>query len=296
MKAIKLKKPSFSTFFFILLGLVLLAYALSVIVMLAWAGITSIKMNVEFMENAYKWPKYPTFENYKLVLSQMMIPVTQNGMEGHVTIVAMAKYSIFYSVGSAFCATIVPCFTAYAVARFNFKFNSVIINIVIITMALPIVGSLPSELQMAKALGFYDSILGNCLMKANFLGMYTLIFYSTFKSFSKDYAEAALVDGANEFTIMFKIMIPLVLNIIGMIFLLKFIDFWNDYSTPMIFMPNYPTMAYGLLQFNLSTNNATSFLVVKIAACVILMIPILILFLLFKNKLIGNLTLGGIKG
>lgn len=296
MKANKLKDISFSKCFFILLAIVMVAYALSVIVMLFWAMITSLKTNAEFMENAYKLPKSITFENYKLVFSTLTVPVTRNGMSGHVNLVGMLQYSLFYALGSSFFATMVPCITAYAVARFNFKFNSVIINIIIITMALPIVGSLPSEIQMARALGFYDNILGNCLLKANFLGIYTLIFYSMFRSFSKDYAEAALVDGANEFVIMFRIMMPLILNIIGIVFLLKFIEFWNDYQSPLIFMPNYPTMAYGLLEFNLSTANATSFLVIKMTACVLLMLPILIIFLIFKDKMIGNLTLGGIKG
>ena len=78
--------------------------------------------------------------------------------------------------------------------------------------------------------------------------------------------------------------------------LLSFITYWNDYTTAMIFLPNMPTIAYGLQYFTSSSLNEASTLPVKIAACTMVIIPIFIVFVIFKDKLIGNMAVGGIKG
>ena len=64
----------------------------------------------------------------------------------------------------------------------------------------------------------------------------------------------------------------------------------------MIFLPNMPTIAYGLQYFTSSSLTEASSLPVKIAACTMVVVPILIVFVLFKDKLVGNMAVGGIKG
>ena len=160
---------------------------------------------------------------------------------------------------------------------------------------LPVVGSLPSQIQIAKDLNLYDSIWGMWLMKANFLSMYLLIFQGMFKAVPNDYTEAAKMDGASNFTICFKIMMPLVSKSFFTVYLLNFIGFWNDYQTPLIFMPNHPTVAYGLYLFNRSTDGALSTIPMKLTGSMIVMIPILIIFLIFQKRLTENELGGGIK-
>ena len=189
-----------------------------------------------------------------------------------------------------------PCIAAYAVAKYNFKFGKFMYGIVIVTMILPVVGNLPSQIQMAKFTGAYDNLLGVAVMKGHFLGTNFLIFYAAFKSLPNDFKEAAEMDGASQLQVLLQIVLPLVKTTIGAIALLSFITYWNDYTTAMIFLPNMPTIAYGLQYFTSSSLNEASTLPVKIAACTMVIIPIFIVFVIFKDKLIGNMAVGGIKG
>ena len=135
-----------------------------------------------------------------------------------------------------------------------------------------------------------------CIMKGGFLGSNFLIFYATFKGISWEYAEAAFIDGASHVRVLFTIMIPLAMTSIAAIFLLGFIGNWNNWNVHVIYLPNYPMISYALYYFQNNTINAISNTPCKLAACMIVLAPILVLFLLFRKKLMGNLTIGGLKG
>ena len=152
-------------------------------------------------------------------------------------------------------------------------------------MILPIVGSLPAELQMAKNTGLYDSIWGLWIMKANFLGMYFLVFYDGFKGLSMTYTEAAKIDGVSA-----------VKNIFFTVMLVNFIGFWNDYQVPLLYMPSYPTVAYGMYNMANTRENNLSSVPMRMTGAMLMFIPIFTLFLIFQKRLLGNLTVGGIKG
>ena len=79
------------------------------------------------------------------------------------------------------------------------------------------------------------------------------------------------------------------------IMLIKFIEFWNDYQTPVLFMPTHPTLAYGVFTMSHSTDQKLSNDPARLASCMILAIPLLILFIAFRNKILGNVSMGGVK-
>ena len=91
-------------------------------------------------------------------------------------------------------------------------------------------------------------------------------------------------------------MMPLTSSLFGTTFILFFIGYWNDYQVPMLFLDKNPVLALGLYEFFQSYSNQLSVGTVKIAGGVIVLIPLLILFIVFRKKLMGNLTEGGIKG
>ena len=179
--------------------------------------------------------------------------------------------------------------------RFNFKFNAVIKGIVIVTMILPIIGSAPAEIQLLRDLKLYDSIIGNWIQKFHFLGMYFLVFSAAFEVIPKDFAEAAYMDGASEFKLLTKVMFPMVSTIFTTIMLINFIALWNDYQTPMLYLPSHPTLAYGIFDLSRSTLDGMNNVPTRMAGCVILLVPILIIFIAFRKKIMGNITLGGVK-
>ena len=95
---------------------------------------------------------------------------------------------------------------------------------------------------------------------------------------------------------MLKIIVPLAANTYFTIVLLLFVTYWNDYTTPMLFMPNVPTLSYGLYYFaDLCRINEVNTTPMRLGACMMMLVPTLLLFILFHNKLLSNITIGGVK-
>lgn len=275
-----------------LLCVFLAVYVLLLVTPLIWAFITSFKSQSDYRLNILGLPEEWVW-NYSYVIEHGSIPI---GTGEYVTVPVMFVYTFLYALGCAFTNTLVPCITSYLCARFKYKFSNIIYNVVVVVMILPIVGSLPAEVQMARTLGFYDQIWGLWLMKANFLGMYFLVFYSGFKNLPMAYTEAAKIDGASNASILVKIILPLAKNTFMTVMLINFITFWNDYQTPMIYMPSFPTIAQGVFVMAQSTENGLATVPMRMTGTMIMFIPILVVFIVFQKRLIGNLTVGGIKG
>lgn len=283
--------------FAIIVLAVLIVYMISLILPMLWALSTSFKDVIQFkMEGIF--PSWPiSFEPYVKAFENFMMTVDDgHGGTKKVAFEGMMFNSIVYALGCSLIQTSVICVTAYTTSRFNFKFDKVVYNTVIITMILPIVGSLPSEIRIAKMFGLYNKIYGIFIMKAHFLSMYYLVFHAMFRGIPKDYDEAAYIDGANNFVIFFKIILPLASGTFLTIALITFIGFWNDYTTPLVYMPDHPTIAFGLYDFVHSPVGDKVHKPVKLAACMLVFIPNFTVFLIFRNKLIGNISMGGLKG
>ena len=213
--------------------------------------------------------------------------------------------SILYAGGCGLAATFVPCIAAYACARFHYKFSRIMHTTVIIVMMIPIVGSQPSEIKMTVDMKMFDTFWCLWVMRANFLGLYFLVFYDICKALPTSFSEAAKMDGANNFQIFFKIAMPLIKNTFMTVFLIRFIGFWNEYQAPMIYTPSFPTVAMGLNRLMDVAGGHPSFSVgdfdmtytpSRMAAAVLTATPVCSLFACFQKRLLGNLTMGGVKG
>ncbi len=286
----KTTSPTFIIIFFILmLYVIFLGY------LVAWGIITSLKDVGEFNDNVLGLAKHPTFKNFGTIFRNFYVQVNINGSLKTIFIENMIVNTLLYAVGGAFIMTFVPCMVAYAVTRFKFKFNALIKGIVIVTMILPIIGSAPSEISLLRTLGLYDSIIGNWIQKFHFLGMYFLVFCASYEVIPKDFAEAAYMDGASELKLLTRAIFPMIRPIFTTILLMNFITLWNDYQTPLLYLPSHPTLAYGVFELSRTTINELNNVPARTAGCVILLIPILIIFISFRKRIMGNITLGGVK-
>lgn len=273
----------------------LIVYVTTLALPLVWALMTCFKTGSDYgyYENVIGFPSSFTFGNFATAWVNGNAGADINGMLLYFTIPQQFLNSLLYACGCMVTATFIPCITAYAVARYKYKFGRVVYTIVIVAMILPIVGSLPSEIQMTRALGLFDTFWGLWILKANFLGIYFLVFYAQFKMLPYDYTEAAKIDGASNPRIMFSIILPLAKGTIFTVMLLTFVQFWNDYQIPMVYLPSHPVVAYGMYQFTLKPYSEVP---VQVAYMLIVAAPILAVFIAFHKRLMTNLTVGGIKG
>ena len=296
MKSAKMKNK-FSLFNFIVM-LVLIVYSLTIIFSIYFVLTTSFKTNRGFTENIFGLPTKKIFQNNILPILKQPIQVNRNGGEEPIKIFPhVFVYTALYTVGSAFFATAVPCFTAYFAAKFDYKFSNFLVAMVIAVMIIPIVGNIPATINMLESLNIYGTIFSAWIMKGNFVNMWFLVFHAAFKGVPKDYTEAAQIDGASEFRVMFQIVLPLVRTTFFTVILIFFVDLWNDYQTPLLFTPGYPTLANVVYKYAQGTMGKEYVKAVyKMAACTLMIVPTLVIFVAFRKKLMGNLTMGGIKG
>ena len=280
--------------FQVVLYVIVTIYCLSMIYVLLFGFVNSLKDATDYeWNNPFGLPSKEFgwhFDNYAKVLNDFKV-FTLGGNE--VYLMQMFFNSLFYAVLMSLFCMATQIITAYAIAKYDFKGKSVLYGVAVVVMLLPIIGSLASEVQMAEAFNFRNNLIGVCIMKCKYPGLYFLVFYATFKGLSWTYAEAAQIDGAGHFRVFIEIMLPLIKSTVFAVFILLFIEYWNDYYTPMVFLPESPTMSYGLFLFQTDNKASTP---VQLASCLMACLPILVVFVAFKDKIMSNVTMGGIKG
>ena len=289
--------------------LLLFVISLGLVLLMVWGIYTALKSQINWDDDPVwipqGWPWEWAWSNIATVFNKFEVKVDYTDSTGMiiaskvpVNVFWMLVYTLIYAGGGALVISLVTCVMGYMTAKFPNKCSSIITIVVITVMALPIVGSYTSELQLMIKLGLYNTLIGAIIQKFNFLGMYFLVFQSFFKGLSNEYAEAAEIDGASEIRVLWSVMLPMVRNILFTVILLNFVGFWNDYNSPLLFFPSYPTLAYGLYYITSGPGayeTAISNPPMRLAASMIIFVPILIVFIIFRDRIIGNVTMGGVK-
>lgn len=275
----------------------LLVYSISLFVPTLWGFITTFKTEEDLFFNVFGLPKDWAYQNYVTAFTKMSLTVNPTGSNPQTIYVwQMMGNGVIYAAGCTLANTLTAAVVAYGCARFKSVVGHCLHMSVLLVMIIPIVGSAPSEMQFVRELGFYNSMLGNIIMKANYLGTDFLIFYAAFKGISKDYSDAASIDGAGNFTIMTKVMFPLVTATTATMMLLAFIGFWNDSTTPLKYLPDVPNLALGLFKFNQKTDGDLVNTPMRLTGCYIMFLPVLAIFIMFRKKFMLNVSIGGLKG
>ena len=303
----------------ILVFIVLAVYSVSLLTMLAWGLLTSLKSVIDFTDfgNVLGLPdpewsvEEMKFSNYSVILQSFQYRTGNYtyissifGMIQHtpqmVTFpIALLNTLLYAVVGSLFTA-FTTMTVAYLAAKYKYKFSGVLYILVVVTMTIPIVGAQASMITLLRDLGIYNTYFGMWFQAISFNSMYFLVFFAFFQGISDTYIEAAEIDGASQFSIYLKILIPLAIKLFGTVFLLNFIALWNDYQTPYLYYPGKPTLSYLVYQMSIKTSgvsggNDTQGAPQRIAGCMILAIPLIVIFIAFKDKILGSMSIGGIK-
>ena len=303
MAKIKLNTPKKRklSFFELVVMVLLILYGVAVVSLMFWGFIASFRNDQAVVQRPWAIFEDLTLDNYLDVFNNFKTFKYVDGGMQTVYFEEMFLNSLLYAGGGALMQTLCTAIVAYLTAKYNNTCSKIVHYTVIITLTLPIVGNLASMLQITKALKLFDSIIGSWIMKFGFNNIYYLIFYAFFKKISWEYAESAFLDGGSHYTVFFRIMLPLAMPLMATVFLLNFIQYWNDFETPYMFLPNHTTA--GIMLYMSIIGGGGSWagegviaLTSQLAAAFLVFLPIFVLFLVFRNKIMGNLSEGGIKG
>lgn len=267
-------------------SLVFMLVALSYIYIVVWTIISSLKTHQEIVLNPFSLPEIWNWQNYIEVMDVFQV--------GQHRFFEMLFNSIWFSVAGGFLAIMTSVTFAYCCTKYKFPGSDLVYTVILVMMTLPIYGSGGATYKIIYNMGMIDSYAHVLLSMAGMNAQF-LYFRAYFKNLSWTYAEAAMMDGANHFNIYFRVMLPQAKPICMALFLTQWLGAWNNYETALLYLPNLPTLPVGIYQFNIEMVYRAR-LDILFAACLVVSIPALILFIAFNKVLTTNVSLGGIKG
>lgn len=206
--------------------------------------------------------------------------------------------SITLAVGQTFTSMALTCMAAYVLAKYRFKGSNFLYTFIIVCSVVPTFGAEAATFRLMDKLGLFNNYFGMMLLCGGFGGTFLYV-HSFFKGVPWTFAESAKIDGASDFRIFLQIMLPLAKNGIMVFTIMKFIGYWNEYWIPYLYYREHPTIAVGLYQITDLAGQLSEGGVdfnVLFAGTVLCILPILVAYAFLSDKLMGNLTAGGIKG
>ncbi len=309
-------KSLVGTLFYSLIALLLVVFTIILTLIVLWTILNSFKSGYEFdAGNYFSWPtgeydpEFGFFDNFIDMLTKFKIQIGDQSYYSRlfgqiiqppreVSFAMMLVYTLIYAGLGGLLQTIVPAVVAYILCKYKFKFSKILYGIALIVYIIPIVGNYPAMITLMRDLGIYNTLHGSLIQKFNFFGMYFFVFYAYFENYSDTYLEAAEIDGANQLQTITRVVLPMSIKLISTVFLISFVNLWNDYQSPLLYMPSYPTLAYGIYRLSSGSAGALGITVtttMKFAGVISTASPIVLLFIFLKDKLMANLSLGGIK-
>lgn len=207
--------------------------------------------------------------------------------------------TLLVAISSTILGMIVTIFTAYAFARLEFKGKSLIFTLLLATMMIP--GEL---FTITNFVTITDLQLRNTLLALVLPFMisvyYIYLLRNNFKQVPDELYKAAKIDGVSDFKYLWKVMVPIASPTLISIFLLKIIGIWNSYIWPQLVNKDrkFQLLSNWMSQSGYPASGDTSQVVIPIrmAASMIITIPLLILFLCFRKYIMRGVSKSGIKG
>lgn len=255
--------------------------AIFFIIPVIWVVISSFKSAGElFNFPPTLLPTEPTLDNYKQAF--------QTGTFGRYTL-----NSFFVATTSMLIALLTNSMAAFALSKYRFKGRELLFMLTLATIMIPLqVIMVPIFILLTK-MGLINSLWGIIIPPAaSPTGVFMLRQYMM--SIPDELLEAARIDGASEWQIYWRIMLPLSVPALATLGIFSFTWRWNDFIWPFIVLSseNKATLQLALARMSQSGVEWS----VVLAATVITMLPILIVFLLLQRYFLSDLTAGGVKG
>jgi multiple sugar transport system permease protein len=182
----------------------------------------------------------------------------------------------------------------YAFSKLKWKGREFVFLLFVSSMMIPIYTYIIPQFIIIRNLGLYNSHLGIILI-SSFTAFGAFLCKQFFMTIPDSYLESAEIDGAGHFYIFAKIMLPLSKPVIATLIIFSFRYFWNDFFIPLIYLttPNLKTLPLGMSDFVTETYTYTG---PQMAASLISIIPVLIVFFIAQKYIIEGVAASGVKG
>lgn len=248
-----------------------------------WAVLTSFRTGTElFSTSLFAWP---SLTNYFSVFEQQ--PFGKNILNS----LLAASGTVALSLAAGLTAS-------YALARMHFTGRRTLLLAVLGISMFPQIAVLAGLFELVRALGLFNHWLGLVLSYMTFTLPFTVWVLTSFmREIPKSLEEAALMDGASRFQILFRVFVPMLAPSIVTSGLLAFIVAWNEFlfALTLTISDKARTVQVAISQLSGASQHELPWGNIM-AASVIVTVPLLVLVFLFQRKIISGLTSGSVKG
>ena len=276
------RKKRIRTFF---IGLLLTLWAILVLFPFYWMLLTSVKSygsyNSEYIPKLFTL--HPTLENYASAFSQ----------------VPLARYflnTLIFTVITTGLMLVVTVLAAFAFSRLRFPGRDLIFTLFLSLMMIPTELVVITNFVTITNLDLRNSFLGLILPSVTSV-FYIYLLKENFSQVPDELYYAAKVDGTSDLKYLWKVMIPMCQPTIVTVTILKVIECWNSYVWPRLITDN---QSFFLVSVGIQEIRENGFgrenIPAMMAAVVVISLPLILLFLMFRKKIMAGVARGGTKG
>lgn len=269
------------TVVYIMLGI----WALIVLFPFYWMVLSSLKSYSAYSSEFT--PKFitlePTLDNYRSAFTE--VPLGGYFLN-----------TVFFTLVTTALMLFVTIFAAYAFARIDFKGKNLIFSLFLALMMIPNELVIITNFVTITNLGLRNTFSGLILPSVASV-FYIYLLKENFEQIPDELYRAAKVDGTSDLKYLFKVMIPVCRPTIITVIILKVIECWNSYVWPRLITDEE---AYFLVSNGIQAIRESGFgrenVPAMMAAVVVISVPLIVLFLIFRNKIMEGVSRGGTKG
>lgn len=246
-----------------------------------WMISTSLKNSGAIMSLPIEWiPKEVSFESYIKIFTK-------------IPFLSSLGNSIFITLFSTTITILSSSMAAFVFAKFDFKFKKILFTLYLASMMIPIqVTGIPIFIILTK-MGLTNTYLGVIMPSVfNVFAIFLLKQYMT--KIPNTFIEAAILDGANFVQVFVKVIIPMSVIPLTTLFVINFMNYWNDYFWPLIILTEPDKMTLPVILSKMNSQYATEYNTLMAGALVSL-VPILLVYAFSQKYFIKGLQEGGIK-
>ena len=252
----------------------------------------SYEESVGYFEGLGLFPKDPTFSSYLEAFTNEEI---RTGF------LVGLKNTLIVVVCNVIGVPLTAYMSAYAFTKIKFKFRKIIFTVALGTIMIPGILLMIPVYQIFWKMGWTNTLLPltiPCFFGGGIINIFMIMQF--IRSIPKEIDEAAIIDGANLPTRMFRITLPLIKPIIVYLMVVCFFAAWNDFSGPLMYIKSTAPESFTLnlyiyYEYLSETSLVTSRPNVQMVFGVLMMIPMFVIYVIFQKQLVAGLTFGAVK-
>ncbi len=268
-----------------LLNLLFILVCLGTLVPILYAVTLSFSGSGAALSSNFSFiPKNPTLENYRAIL------VDEPFLRWFGNSLILAGSTMVLAIG---CGV----FAAYGFSRYRFPGRGGVLKLLLLLNAFPQILSLFALFRILKTAGMLNQWSGLVLIYAGGMCVFSIWnLKGYFDSIPIEIEEASKIDGANDFQMIWKIILPLARPAIIVTCTMVLISVWNEYLFATTFLINRDTYSLAGGLYQMQTNDYSRNWPLFSAASVLVSIPVLLIFFSIQKYMVSGLTAGGVKG